>query len=87
MKNKHTKLISISKTRPKSLFSLLRVFFFLFKIKNIFLIRGLEVQSTTHDSDHKGHTHNAHFTRWNPLPALVQMACVFCKVHDNAAKF
>lgn len=47
MKNKHMKLISVSKTRPKSLFSLLRVlgFFFLVKMKTIFSIRGLEVQN------------------------------------------
>lgn len=86
MKNKHMKLISISKTRLKSLFSLLRIFFVL-KMKNIFLIRGLEVQNTTHDSEHKGHTHNTHFTRWNPISTLVQMALIFCKVYDTLQIF
>lgn len=86
MKNKHTKLINISKTRLKPLFSQLRIFFVL-KMKNIFLIRGLEVQNTIHDSEHKGHIHNTHFTRWNPIPTLVQMAFIFCKVSDTLQIF
>jgi len=87
MMNKHTKLISVSKTRQKPLFSLLRIFFFALKMKNIFLIRGLEVETTAHDSEHKGHTHNTRFTRWNPIPTLVQMAFIFYKVHDTLQIF
>jgi len=56
-------------------------------MKNIFLIRGLEVETTAHDSEHKGHTHNTRFTRWNPIPTLVQMAFIFYKVHDTLQIF
>lgn len=83
MKNKHMKLISVSKTRLKSLFSLLGMFLCVLKMKTIFLIRGLEVQNTTPDSKPKGHLHNTHFRRWNPISTLAQPASVLCKVQDT----
>lgn len=83
MKNKHMKLISVSKTRLKSLFSLLGMFLCVLKMKTIFLIRGLEVQNTTPDSKPKGHLHNTHFRRWNPISTLAQPASILCKVQDT----
>lgn len=71
MTDKHPKLISASKTRPNSLFCQLRilVFFRLFKMKSIFVIRGLEAPSAPGDSEHRGHIHN------NPSHVLESHSC------------
>lgn len=72
MKNKQTKLISVSKTRLCSLCSGF-YFFLTLKMRNIFLIRGLEVANAPHDSEHRGpvqntrntfHTLESHFCTW-----------------------
>lgn len=57
------------------------------KMKNIFFDQRFRGLNTTHDSEHKGRTHNTHFTRWNPIPTLVQMAFIFCKVYDTLQIF